>query len=59
VQNGFHLSATSASNEPDLILHSPRLVLVDRQGEIRGYYDSRDQAALRRLRTDLRRLTHQ
>jgi protein SCO1 len=59
VQNGFHLSATSASDEPDLILHSPRFVLVDRQGQIRGYYDSREQAALGRLRTDIKKLMNQ
>jgi protein SCO1/2 len=30
--------------------HSARLVLVDRQARIRGYYDSRDGLALQRLR---------
>jgi protein SCO1 len=59
VQTGFHLSATSAAEQSDLILHSPRFVLVDRQAQIRGYYDSRDQASLRRLRTDLGKLMKQ
>lgn len=31
-------------------LHSTRFVLVDRQAQIRGYYDSLDQAQLQRLR---------
>jgi protein SCO1/2 len=56
VQEGFHLSATpalkSASSE-DVILHSPRFVLVDRAAQIRGYYDSRDAEALRRMNKDL------
>jgi protein SCO1 len=30
-------------------LHSTRFVLVDQKAQIRGYYDSRDEAALRRL----------
>ena len=32
------------------IAHSTRLVLIDRQGRIRGYYDSLDRAELQRLR---------
>ena len=32
------------------ILHSARFVLVDRQGQIRGYYDSREEEARQRLR---------
>lgn len=54
-QQGFRLSAAPAS-EPGLFLHSARFVLVDRSGEIRGYYDSREPAALERLRGDLTRL---
>lgn len=59
VQDGFHLSATpalktAAGNE--VILHSPRFVLIDRKAQIRGYYDSRDPAALQRLNHDLNTL---
>lgn len=53
VQNGFRLSAATASTDPGVILHSPRLVLIDRQAQIRGYYDSRDTEALQRLRRDV------
>jgi cytochrome oxidase Cu insertion factor (SCO1/SenC/PrrC family) len=35
-------------------LHTTRFVLVDRQAQIRGYYDSLDIAQLRRLRDHLR-----
>jgi cytochrome oxidase Cu insertion factor (SCO1/SenC/PrrC family) len=38
------------------ITHSARLVLVDRQGQIRSYYNSMDQDALRRVPRDVRRL---
>ena len=36
------------------ITHSARLVLVDRQGQVRHHYDSTDQDALRRLPADVR-----
>jgi protein SCO1/2 len=56
IQEGFHLGATpalkSAAGE-DVILHSPRFVLVDKSAQIRAYYDSRDAEALRRLNKDL------
>lgn len=56
VQEGFHLSATPALKSApgdDVILHSPRFVLIDRAAKIRGYYDSRDDEALRRLNKDV------
>lgn len=53
VQSGFRLSATTASTDDGVILHSPRFVLIDRQAQIRGYYDSRDREALQRLRRDV------
>jgi hypothetical protein len=34
-------------------LHSTRFVLIDRLTQIRGYYDSREEAALQRLRQHL------
>jgi protein SCO1/2 len=56
VQQGFKLSAVpvvNAESSEGVIMHSPRFVLVDRQGQIRGYYDSRDQQALERLKKDV------
>ena len=56
VQEGFRLSAVSVANEgttESVIMHSPRFVLIDKQARIRGYYDSRDQQALRRLKNDV------
>jgi protein SCO1 len=59
VHDGFHLAATPATNgdkDSAIIVHSPSLVLVDRQMQIRGYYDSRYPAAMERLTRDLGRL---
>lgn len=56
-RQGFKLGVDSrpASRGPGAedILHSTRFVLVDGRASIRGYYDSLDPAALRRLRDDL------
>jgi cytochrome oxidase Cu insertion factor (SCO1/SenC/PrrC family) len=55
VQEGFRLSAvalSSDSNKDSVIMHSPRFVLIDKQSEIRGYYDSRDPQAMQRLKKD-------
>jgi len=38
------------------LLHSSRLVLVDREARIRGYYESRDMESLRQLREDVEAL---
>jgi protein SCO1/2 len=56
VQEGFRLSAVALSsdgNKDSVIMHSPRFVLIDKQAQIRGYYDSRDPQALQRLKNDL------
>ena len=56
VQEGFKLSAVPVANaesSESIIMHSPRFVLIDKQAEIRGYYDSRDPQALERLKKDV------
>ncbi len=35
------------------ILHGTKLVLLDDEARIRGYYDAKDQESMRKLRTDL------
>ncbi|HEY1373409.1 MAG TPA: SCO family protein [Candidatus Binatia bacterium] len=54
-ENGFHLAATEIANpnggEPEQV-HSPRFALVDRGGDIRGYYNSTEKEALARLGRD-------
>lgn len=41
---------------PEPILHSTRFVLVDGEGQIRGYYEAFDEASTKKLRKDLLRL---
>ena len=58
VQDGFRLSAAPVDGQTldPVLFHSARFVLVDRNGEIRGYYDSNDPRALERLRENARSL---
>lgn len=55
--DGFRLGAQDADPAKEMpILHSTKLVLVDRHGAIRGYYDSTDEAELRKLVRDARQV---
>lgn len=55
----FKLPAGRQASTPDgmpELFHSQRFALVDRQGAVRGYYDSTDDLAMARLRQDIARL---
>jgi cytochrome oxidase Cu insertion factor (SCO1/SenC/PrrC family) len=55
--DGFHLATVDADPAKEMpILHSTKLVLVDRHGAIRGYYDSSDDGELRKLVHDVRQV---
>jgi protein SCO1/2 len=53
-REGFRLGLEAEGD--DAILHSPKFVLVDRLGTIRGYYDSDSTGAMETLLADARRL---
>ena len=54
---GFKLALDdSGGTEVEPITHSTRLVLVDKQGKIRGYYGGTDQDEMKRLFTDATKL---
>jgi protein SCO1/2 len=64
-QEGFHVGLgererssreNQKSHEENEILHSSRLILVDRKARIRGYYSGIEAEAMVRLRRDLRSL---
>jgi protein SCO1/2 len=48
--------AYASHGSKGLVIHSSRLVLVDRQARTRGYYDGTDLEALKRLRRDVNKL---
>jgi protein SCO1/2 len=53
---GFKLSVTEDRNSPEPITHSTKLVLIDRQGIVRGFYDGMDAKTGERLVNDIRKL---
>ena len=50
--NGFKLAVSDGSAEAGIPVHSTRLVLVDRHGEIRGYYEVTEADAVTKLLAD-------
>jgi protein SCO1/2 len=60
VRRGFlqavEKNATETRATEGAVVHSLHLVLVDRSMQVRGYYDSSDPAAMKRLVEDARRL---
>lgn len=58
IQQGFHVSAVFDEAQADpaanyQVQHTPRIMLVDREGQVRGTYDATDADALHRVRGDL------
>ena len=54
---GFKLPLDAENRTPsEPITHSTRFVLVDKQGEIRGYYSGTEEDELKRLAMDAKRL---
>ena len=55
-RNGFKLAIDDGSAENGTPVHSTRVVLVDRTGEIRGYYDATAPDAVTKLLADTNHL---
>lgn len=51
-KNGFKLGVSDGSDVNGLPVHSTRLILVDRHGEIRGYYDATEADAVTKIVAD-------
>lgn len=50
--DGFKLAVSDGSGEQGIPVHSTRMVLVDRHGDIRGYYDATEVDAITKLVAD-------
>ena len=55
-QEGFKLAAVDRSSNNPEPLHSTRMILVDRRGQIRGYYDATTADAITKLLADTNHL---
>jgi len=51
-RNGFKLAVSDGSDAKGIPVHSTRMILVDRHGEIRGYYDAAEADAVTKLVAD-------
>ena len=54
--DGFKLAAGEPGEGLEPILHSTKFILVDRDGQIRAYYDGGDPEEMERLAADAKRL---
>jgi protein SCO1 len=50
--DGFKLAVSDGSDARGIPVHSTRMVLVDRHGQIRGYYDATEADAITKLVAD-------
>ena len=54
--DGFKLAVSDGGDERGIPVHSTRMVLVDRHGQIRGYYDATEPDAITKLLADTNHL---
>jgi protein SCO1 len=54
--DGFKLAVSDGSDAQGIPVHSTRMVLVDRHGQIRGYYDATEPDAVTKLLADANHL---
>jgi protein SCO1/2 len=55
-RKGLSIVASDGDGGPDDFIHSEKLVLIDQQNHIRGYYDGTEPKDIQQLIKDIRRL---
>jgi protein SCO1/2 len=58
-RNGFKIVAAEGDGGPHDFIHSEKLVLVDKQQRIRGYYDGTSETEVNHLISDIKKLKHE
>ena len=58
-RNGFMIVATDGDGGPEDFIHSEKLVLVDLQRRIRGYYDGTNRTEVNKLIHDIKKLQNE
>jgi protein SCO1 len=58
-QTGYYISAGEEKTSSEAFLHSTKLMLIDKEGRIRGYYDGIQQGEVDRLITEIKVLLHE
>ncbi len=55
-RNQLFVTATDGDGGPDDFIHSDKVVLIDKAGHIRGYYDGTNSNEMKQLNKDIRKL---
>jgi protein SCO1/2 len=55
-RKGYYITATDGDGGPEDFIHSDKLVLVDKKGRIRGYYEGVEPSAMPQIINDIRKL---
>jgi len=55
-RNSFIVVATDGDGGPNDFIHSDKLVLIDRIGRIRGFYDGTDETEINKLSHDIKKI---
>jgi protein SCO1/2 len=55
-RKGYYITASEGDGGPGDFIHSDRIVLVDKHGRIRAYYEGTDQKAMLQLIKDIQKL---
>lgn len=58
-RNSFMVVATDGDGGPEDFIHSEKLVLIDKQKRIRGYYDGTSNKEVGQLINDIKKLKHE
>lgn len=58
-RNSFKIVATDGDGGPNDFIHSEKLVLIDQQKRIRGYYDGTNEAEVNQLINDIKKLNNE
>jgi len=58
-RNEMMIAATDGDGGPTDFIHSDKLVLIDKQKRIRGYYDGTDDTEVNQLLTDIKKLKNE
>lgn len=58
-RNSFMVVATDGDGGPADFIHSDKLVLIDKQKRIRGYYDGTSETETNQLLLDIKKLKHE
>lgn len=58
-RNAYHITATEGDGGPTDFIHSDQLVLLDKQGRVRGYYEGTNANQVDELIHDLKQLRNE